>query len=320
LIGILFYFGYPIKSLFLMKDFTSFKNLVILFFCFASYCIQAQSTQPDTLVWKRKFNFAINLNQASFSSNWKGGGVNSIGFNSLFNYKANYKKGRNSWDNDIDLAYGFVKNSGQGFRKTMDRIFLDTKYGYDISEKWALFSSLNFSSQFTKGYNYKDDNTRELISDFLAPAFITSAWGFEYHPVDYFKVRISPFAPRLTIVKDPTRFTQSVGPEPYGVDSTETTRFELLAFQVQAEFNKEIMTNVNLKWRYLLFANYETLDMKTIDHRLDIDLIAKVNKYINMSVGGILLYDYDQDSGAQVSQVFSLGFLYTFQNFEEPKK
>ena len=25
-----------------------------------------------------------------------------------------------------------------------------------------------------------------LISDFLAPAYITSAWGVEYHPVDYF--------------------------------------------------------------------------------------------------------------------------------------
>jgi hypothetical protein len=183
-----------------------------------------------------------------------------------------------------------------------------------------LFTSLTFLTQFTEGYNYKEDNTREMISDAFAPAFITSAWGFEYHPVEYFKVRISPIAPRITIVREPTRFTKSVGPEPYGVDSTKTARVEWLSFQLVAEFNKEIMTSINLKWRYMMYANYETLEPKTIDHRFDLDLVAKVNKYINVSLGGIMIYDFDQDSGAQFSQVFSLGFLYTFQNYDEPKK
>ncbi|MDZ7650388.1 MAG: DUF3078 domain-containing protein [Cytophagales bacterium] len=36
------------------------------------------------------------MNQASFSSNWKAGGVNSFGFNGLMNYKANYKKDKNT--------------------------------------------------------------------------------------------------------------------------------------------------------------------------------------------------------------------------------
>jgi hypothetical protein len=297
-----------------------FTCAVISCFTLLPVFVSAQDANPDTLVWKRKFNFAINFNQASFSSNWKAGGINSVGFNTLFNYKANYKEGRRSWDNDLDLAFGFVNNSGQGYRKTIDRMFFDTKYGYDLNKNWGLFSSLNFLSQFAPGYNYVDDDTKTIISDFFAPAFITSAWGFEYHRVEYFKLRISPFAPRLTIVQDPRRFTRSVGPEPYGVDSTKTTRFEVLAAQVLAEFDKEVLTNVNLKWRYVMFANYETFEPKTIDHRIDIDIIAKVNKYINVGLGGILLYDFDQDTGAQFSQVFSLGFLYTFQNYEDPKK
>jgi hypothetical protein len=110
-----------------------------------------------------------------------------------------------------------------------------------------------------------------------------------------------------------------VGPQPYGVDSTKTTRFEWLAFQMLAEFDKEIFKNVNLKWRYVMFANYETLQLKTIDHRLDLMLTSKVNKFITVSLGGILLYDYDQDSGAQVSQLFNFGFSYSFQNYAEPK-
>lgn len=273
----------------------------------------------DTLLWKRKMNFAINFNQSAFSSNWKAGGVNSVGFNSIFNYSANYKTEHRSWDNTVDLAFGFVNNSGQGTRKTIDRVFLDTKYGYTLSKNWSIFSSLNFLTQFTEGYKYNDDNSSVLISDIMAPAFITSAWGLEYHPADYFKLRLAPFAPRLTIVNDPRRFTKSVGPEPYGVDSTETTRFELLAFQMLAEFNKEIARNINMKARYLMYANYETFRPRTIDHRLDMDIIAKVNKYINVGLGAVLLYDYDQDSGAQLSQVFSFGFLYTFQNYKDEK-
>jgi hypothetical protein len=302
---------------------TAFVALFIALF-FALPSVQAQVVKPDSLSnWKKKFAFNLNVNQAAFSSNWKGGGVNSLGLNGLLNYKANYSKNRDSWDNEIGLLYGFVDNSGQGFRKTVDRIFLDTKYGYKLSDNWGLFTSLNFLSQFDKGYKYeKDANGVEqglLISDFMAPAFITFAVGLEYHPVEYFSVRISPFAPRVTIVNDPERFVTTVGPEPYGVVPPDETRYEWLAFQLLAEFDKDIATNLNLKWRYLMFANYETFDMKTVDHRLEVMLNAKVNRFITVGLGGILLYDYDQDSGAQVSQVFNLGFAYSFQNYEEPK-
>jgi len=294
-------------------------RITLLFLCsiFLAHTSSAQIVKPDTTSnWKKHLSIGLNLNQAAFSSNWKAGGVNSVGLNGLFNYKANYKKDRNSWDNEIDLAYGFVNNEGQGFRKTVDRIYLDTKYGYEINTKWDLFASLNFLSQFTKGYNYLDDNSSELISDIFAPAFITLALGFEYHPVDYFKVRISPFAPRVTIVNDPERFVTTVGPEPYGVVPPDNTRFEWLAFQLMADFDKDIAKNLNLKWRYVMFANYETLAMKTIDHRLDLTLTAKVNNFITTSLGGTLLYDFDQDSGLQVSQALALGFAYTFQNYQ----
>jgi len=307
-----------------MKASITFVVLLIVAFFLTPPSAEAQIVKPDTLSnWKKKFVFNLNVNQAAFSSNWKGGGVNSLGLNGLLNYQANYSKNRDSWDNEIGLLYGFVNNSGQGFRKTVDRIFLDTKYGYKLSDNWGLFSSLNFLSQFDKGYKYeKDANGVEqglLISDFMAPAFITFALGFEYHPVEYFTVRISPFAPRITIVNDPERFVTTVGPEPYGVKPPDETRYEWFAFQLLAEFDKDIATNLNLKWRYLMFANYETFDMKTIDHRLEVMLNAKVNRFITVGLGGILLYDYDQDTGAQVSQVFNLGFAYSFQNFEEPK-
>lgn len=281
---------------------------------------KAQVIKVDsTSHWRKSFKAGLNLNQAAFSSNWKGGGINSIGMNMLVNFKANYRNGKASWDNEVDLQYGFVRNSGQGFRKTLDRIFVDTKYGYAISKKWDIYTSLNFLSQFGPGYVYFDNDSNSIISDIFAPAFVTSSWGLEYHPVDYFKVRISPFSPRFTIVKDGARFVPQVSEKPYGVDTTETVRTEWAAFQIAADFNKDIFKNVNLKWRYVLFANYETLEMKKIDHRLDLSLTARVNKFITTSLGFIVLYDYDQDDEVQTSQLLNIGLLYTFQNYEDKK-
>lgn len=298
--------------------------LAALFSTITSVNLLAQVVKPDTTSnWKKAFKAGLNINQASFSDNWKAGGVNSIGLNTFLNYKANYKKEKTSWDNELDFSYGFVNNQGQGFRKTLDRIFLDTKYGTSLNSKWDMFFSANLLSQFTKGYKYEKDaagiEQSTLISDFVAPAFITVAYGFEYHPVSYFKVRLAPFAPRVTIVNDGQRFVTPTNLKPFGVDPTKTARYEWLAFQMLAEFNKDIAENINLKWRYIAFANYETLEAKKIDHRFDLNLTAKVNKFVNVNIGGILIYDYDQDTKVQLSQAFSLGVLYTFQNFEEKK-
>lgn len=296
-------------------------STIVLATAFVLLVTTSFAQDADTVkYWKTKLKFSINLNQASFTSNWKGGGVNSIGMTSLFSLKANYAKDKISWDNEVEFLYGFVNNEGQGFRKTLDRIYLDTKLGHKLSDKWDLFTSLNFLSQFAPGYNYNDDGTSDLISDIFAPAYITSAWGVEYHPVDYFKLRLSPFSPRVTIVQDPERFVPTVSDTPYGVIPPDNTRFEWLAFQLLADFNKEIAKNLNLKWRYTMYANYEDIELKNIDHRLDLFLSAKVNKFIDVGLGGILVYDYDQDPGAQINQIFTIGFVYNFQNFVEEKK
>lgn len=60
-----------------------------------SLSANAQVIKVDsTSNWKKTFRTGLNINQASFTSNWKGGGVNSFGFNAFINYGANYKKGK----------------------------------------------------------------------------------------------------------------------------------------------------------------------------------------------------------------------------------
>jgi hypothetical protein len=306
-----------------MKNFRTVILIIAVLTLFSGSASMAQVVRIDSLSnWKRSFRVGLNLNQANFSSNWKAGGVNSFGFNALLNNKFNYKKGKVSWDNEIDLLYGMVNNAGQGYRKTNDRIFLDTKVGYSFTEKWNFFAALNAVSQFANGYKYsKDANGAEqaaLVSESLAPTFVTLSLGAEFVGSDHFKFRVSPVAPRVTILKNNDGRYAAVDPvKPYGVNVGSDTRFEKLAFQILSEFNKDIATNMNLKVRYVMFGNYENLDANLIDHRLDLNLVAKVNKYVNASFGGIFLYDYDQDNSPQYSQAISIGLLYSFQNFKE---
>lgn len=264
-----------------MKSLKFFILSVILLLSASSYTT-AQIIKVDTLTrWKKAFKIGLNLNQSSFSSNWKAGGINSYGFTSFLNYKANYKGDHNSWDNEIDLLYGMVNSQGLGYRKTLDRIFLDTKYGHALSKKWDLSASANFLSQFATGYKYfkakSGVDSLVTLSDFIAPGFLTTGLGVEYHPASYFKLRVSPLAPRLTIVNNVTRFITTDNPTPYGVSPDRTSRMDWLSFQMLAEFDKDIFKNVNLKWRYILFANYQKLDVDDLYHRLDFSLTQSLD-------------------------------------------
>ena len=236
------------------------------------------------------------------------------------NAQANYLKDKASWDNALELQYGLIKNAGQQMRKSLDRIFLDSKYGHRISPVWNAFFSANFITQFAKGYQYDTDTGGSdlLISNFLSPGFLTWAVGFEYKPVPWFSLRISPFAPRFTFLSD-----QSVRPTPanvvYGVPVGKRLRTEWLAAQVQAELDKDLAENLHLKVSYLAYANYETLALNTIDHRLMVTLTAKVNKFLSVNLTGNLLYDRDQDLKVQYSQSLALGLLYNVQNYVDKK-
>jgi hypothetical protein len=295
------------------------KMILVVLFIFP-FLLHAQAPllpiEPDTSYWATSYSLGLNFNQASFSENWRAGGVSSVAIGSLFLGKANYARGPVTFDNLLDLQYGLVRARGQGTRKTADQILLDTKVGRRLSPRWNIFTALNFLTQFTEGYEYVTDDLGQvearLISDFMAPAFLTSAWGAEYRPREYFQLRLSPFAPRLTFVTEPA--VRANVPNNYGVPVGEQVRYEWLAAQLFAKYDRKIRENLDLKWRYLMFANYQTLALNAIDHRLDASVTAKITQYVNVSLTGIMVYDRDQDEGIQYSQTFSLGLLFSKGN------
>jgi hypothetical protein len=267
--------------------------------------------QKDTSYWKKTFQTGLNLNQASFSDNWKGGGANSMALGLFFNGKIDYLKSKISFNNDLQLQYGILKNAEQSTRKNIDRIFLDSKLGYKISKSWNLYVSVNYLSQFDLGYTYGKDSlgeeTKTVISKFMSPAYLSEAIGLEWKPKPYFWLRMGTGTLRHTFVMDTS--IHNADPKNYGVPIGKTVRNEI-AFQLIANFDKDIMKNVNLKLRYSAFAGYE--DLEAIDNRIDLTLTAKINKYINVNLSAIGLYDQDQDYEFQYSEAIAIGFLYTF--------
>lgn len=296
------------------------KNVVVLLLLCYTFVTMAQTPTKlesikivpiDTVYWKKSAQVGINLNQGSFSGNWKGGGVNSVALGAFFNVKSDYMQRRFNWTSEVQLQYGIIKNQDQNSRKNVDRIFLDTKVGHRLSPVWLAFGNINFLSQFAPGYRYEEiasgGERKVLISNFFAPAFLTESMGLEYKPTTYFNLQFGLGTIRQTFVMDDSiTFGE---PTRYGVLPGKTVRNEF-AFQLIANYDRNIAENLNLKARYLLFANYATLG--AIDHRLDVSLTAKINRFVNVNLTGIVLYDQDQDNAIQYSQGLAIGFLYAF--------
>ncbi len=281
--------------------------------------IVALTTAIKDTTWKSKTEFGANFNQGAFNDAWTGGGVNSISLGVFFNALREYKKDKHTWRNDLQTQYGIVRNQGSTARKSFDRLFFDSKYGYEIGKNWSLVGNVNFLTQFAPGYVYETGADGKEIkhrsSGLLSPAYLTEAIGLQYNPVPYFYATFSPGALRQTFVVDKELYRYTPDERNYGVPINKIVRNEVALMQLIANFDKDIAKDINLKWRYQLFA---AIDKKgratpfTTDHRLDASITAKIHKYFNVNLGAILIYDDDQISKVQFAQALSVGFLYAF--------
>jgi len=299
-----------------------FSALSLVAFLFLGILAQAQNNtnsvkmaKKDTL-WRKAFQTGLNINQGSFSSNWKGGGVNSFALAAFFKGRAYYENKKLSWDNTLDLEYGDVNTSGIGNRKGNDRIFLDSKYGYSIGKTMGLFGSLNFLSQFAPGYNYTTNSMGNPIaqrqSSFLAPGYFTESLGLDYKPNSWFDIRWGIATLRQTVVSD-TSLHQWV-PSNYGVAIGKTVRNQV-GSDIVATLNKDLAKNLHAKAIFSLFTDYS--DPGVMVPRLDLALTSSILKYVNVNFGATVFYDQTQDYKIQSNEVLSVGIVYTFSQFKK---
>ncbi|MEP7255563.1 MAG: DUF3078 domain-containing protein [Ferruginibacter sp.] len=271
----------------------------------------------DTLVktWKLGGLFNLNINQGTLS-NWSAGGDKfSFSLNSYLNVFAFYKKNKNSWDNNLDLAYGIVNTTSLGSRKASDRIDLLSKYGYAISSKWNVAALFNLRTQFTNGYAYSKTaagvDTSSVTSKTFAPAYILLSLGMDYKPNDNFSLFLSPLTERWVIVSDDLIAAL------YGIAPGKNAKNELGAF-VSVNFTKKLGSSFVYKAKLDLFSNYKEKP-QNIDIYWTNVLTAKITKYINFSFNLDMIYDDNTQNvnpvkgpAPQWLQLMGIGFAYNF--------
>jgi hypothetical protein len=283
--------------------------------------IEKLSPPPLINPWKTGGFMAVNFNQMNFD-NWAGGGVNAVSVTTLGNLFFNYKKGKVSWANNIDLAYGMIQNKGQGLRKNEDKIDYLTKFGYTSPVKNVNYAILaNFKSQFAPSYSYNDKNEKSpMISKFMSPAFVLASLGIDWKPKPYLSFYISPATGKFTIVSiSDTRIKTA-----FAVDSNKTVRSEFGAL-MNIFFQKDVYKNVNWLSRVSLFNNYtdkNTANRKNIDVNFENMITTKLGKYVTASLFLNWIYDddilisYDENDASkkgprlQFKEVFGVGFSY----------
>ncbi|MHB1178395.1 MAG: DUF3078 domain-containing protein, partial [Daejeonella sp.] len=89
---------YPRKNILPVRRPVIFPEIVTL----------VETTPLDISVnyWRSLSSFGININQATFSDNWGGGGVNSLALGGLFTNKTDYTRGDKNFVSEILLQYG----------------------------------------------------------------------------------------------------------------------------------------------------------------------------------------------------------------------
>ncbi len=276
--------------------------------------------QSDTSTWKRGGLASIGLSQSSFT-NWAAGGISNTNITSIISLYANKKLINSTWENNLDLGFGTQKIDNQDFRKSEDRIELNSKYGRKINDKLNYSTLLNFRSQFAQGFNYTDTSVI-YVSNIMAPSFTTISVGLDYRPLEGLSVYFSPFTSKITTVLDDQLSKQGA----YGVDSGKRVRYELGA-STSIKYQKVFKNNIQLRSKLDLFANFE--DVQAIDINWENLFAFQVTKLLGVSLSSTLLYDQDilivkkvesspgvfieeNKPRTQFKQVLALGLTYKF--------
>ena len=304
------------------------KILVTVMILLCATAMFAQEQPADSAkveapkYWKTSLLTQLGFSQVSLMD-WAAGGYGSVSLNSYLDFNANYAKNKSIWDNRAQFGYGFIQNMGEGFKKSDDRIILDSKYGYKAAEKLYFSVIYNFRTQFTTGY--KSTKGSPIVSNFFAPAYTSLGFGMTYTPKPDVSITFSPLTSNLVIVKDPDLRAL------YGNAPDQCVRYELGAqLKLDAAVKiEDFKANTSLT----LFSDYLNKP-QNIKVNWDVNITAQLTKFLAVTLRTYLIYDdtihhidktdaagkpvYDDQGnvvkvpGVQFKEISGLSFSYTF--------
>lgn len=289
------------------------KRLIVLAVAMLVAGAADARVKADTTYWRQSGVMGVNLTQVSLT-NWSAGGDASVAFDVNFGYSADYIRANHLWQNRIELSYGLNNTATNGARKTNDKIYLSSMYGYKFSKHWYVSALMTFETQFANGFDYAKTGAQH-ISRFMAPGYLSLGPGLTWTPNTWFTATFSPVSWRGTFVLDDMLSDAGA----FGVDKGKKLRNEC-GGAINAEVKKEIIKNVSLYSRLNLFSNY-LKNPENIDVRWDIQINMKINKWMSTNLNLNMIYDDDikiaQKDGTagprlQFKEVLGVGFNFAF--------
>ena len=272
------------NHLFKLTDMTkkSFLLAATALMAFATATAQNEKETPKNGAWTTTSTPALKISEFIFD-NWSSSGNSQIDVTATFfgNYK--YTHTKFVWDNIADLAYGYawqdldnssVDSVGGLFetrRKSNDKIDLTSAISWKAYKDWGASFTANLKTQFGTGYEYNGmgiNQTQKQISDFFAPAYLTTALSFE-HKKDTWSVSLSFLTGKTTFVCNNDLIDSGYT---YGViqdddfyledgtlnpNRTHTHAYFGLGSYVKAMYlKKDLLPNLDLYARFELFYDY----------------------------------------------------------------
>jgi len=281
------------------------RKIVLLFLFLISSSLYAQQKKKDSLpvpIWKIHGRFTFIFNQSSFT-NWASGGENTIAGDLNVNYDFNYKKKLINWDTRILTGYGLSYVSEKGYRKTNDRLEINSLFGIRSREKnWFFSNFINFKTQYARGYNYSE-SSNELVSAFFSPAYLSLGPGVLWKKSDDLNLNIAPASARFTFVDDD--FSGK-----FGVEEGENVAFSL-GFNLSGYYKLSIMDNIEMENIITIYSDYLNKP-KNIDIEYQVNIRFKVNKFVKMHLTAHTILDDNASGNAQFRELFGLGLNYIF--------
>ncbi len=298
------------------------KLIAILFLLFliggkASWAGEKDYTLPPAIIlpidsmkvydsldfWKFEGRMRLNMNTIILSD-WADGGESSLSGATYFDLMVKYEKGNFKFENYFNTAYGMQLYRYSSSRKSEDKMKLTSSVAHQFKKNWFYNAQLEFKSQYDAGYKYPNDST--IVSDWLAPGYLTLSLGVENKSINGLSIFVSPLAGKLIFVMN----QDLADAGQYGVKKAEkdedgnvivpgeNIKAEL-GFNIKIRYRKELLKNVDVSSNLVLYNNYADSDLTNrwnIDVEWETLFDFTINRYFVANLYLHLIYDHNVKS------------------------
>lgn len=284
--------------------------------------------KPD--YWNESATLDLGFNQTGLFS-WAKGGYNTLSLNTGILAQANYAKNQTSWNNTLNMKYGFLWSEDKKnlLQKSNDLLDFKSRLTHKTAKnsKWNFSASFDFRSQFTNSYDsYKQDEQSgkwegRLKSSFLSPATAEFGLGMEWIPSTWIKVNVAPLTGSFKICTvEELRKQYGMKLREDGLPTDVGANYRSALFQLGAKITMDFKARINDNFSYdttlSLFTDYLSDPFTSNRVNWDNRISFHVAKYFKISLDTWLIYDplvtIEGSRKVQFKEYFAINFTYKF--------